>query len=721
MNTTIKSATPLLLGLMSSQVITPLATAAEPASAPVLEEITVTARRQSENLQAVPIAVTAMSAADLKQIGAADLGDLQNLVPNLTLHEGDAANAVVYLRGVGQVDSLAFADPGVGIYMDDVYLGRAQGAFLDIYDVERIEVLRGPQGTLYGRNTIGGAIKYVSRKPGQEFGGELSVTAGNYDRLDVKAGIEGALIENTLSAKASFASLQREGYADNTFTGDDDGDKATLAGRLGLLWEPSDTVTVGLSLDHSRNDADSSRTPVRATPVFGIPTNSDPFKIQADFNDKNDLETNGIALTIDWMLSDALTLKSITAARTMDYTAHLDLDATQLPIFGVFVDQDQEQFSQELQLSFDAGGALSGIVGLYYFDEEDVTESGIFGPVIEFISNSENDQSTQSYALYGELNYQLSAQLNLTAGLRYTREDKAFKRIQEFYGPDQTFPPQLGTGFVATDIDEDETWSMATPKFGLNYQLNDDAMVYASAAKGFKSGGFDGRSNDEFGAQPYDEETLWAYEAGLKSTWLERRLLLNTAVFFNQYDDLQLSSFTADEQGTFQALFTNAGEAETYGAELELSALLSQQLTLDINLAYLHAQYKEYIGPNGEDIADEREMVNSPEWTGRVGLRYDWPMASGARWSLGTDVSYRDKTYPTVSSSEVLAQDSYTLWNANLQYVSANGQWEVLVSGKNLGDEEYITHGFDLSDSLFYQLAYYGAPRTGSIELSYNF
>ena len=208
---------------------------------------------------------------------------------------------------------------------------------------------------------------------------------------------------------------------------------------------------------------------------------------------------------------------------------------------------------------------------------------------------------------------------------------------------------------------------------------------------------------------------------GLKSQLLEQRLQINTAVFFNDYQDLQLSSFTAAEDGTFQALFTNAAEAETYGVELELTALLTEGLSAELTLAYLHAEYKEYIGPDGDDISADREMVNSPEWSGRLALRYDWPLASGARVSLGADVSYRDKVYPTVSSSEILAQDSYSLWNAQLQFVSADQHWEFLLSGKNLTDEEYVTHGFDLSDSLTYQLAYYGAPQTASAAVIYRF
>lgn len=695
---------------------------AQTSSPPVLEEVSVTARRTSESLQDVPVSVTAVSADRLSQLGALDIGDIQNLVPNLVLHEGDAANAVAYIRGVGQVDSLAFADPGVGIYLDDVYLGRAQGAFLDLIDVERVEVLRGPQGTLYGRNTIGGAIKYVTKRPDGEFTGDVTLRAGNYDRRDVSASIGGTLVDDRLFAKASVARLERDGFSTNAATGEDDGDQETVAARLSLLLQASDTVDVSLDLDSTRAGGDFSRTPARATPVFGVaPASEDPFVIAADFNDVNELDTSGAALTVNWSMSEALLFKSITASRAMDYETHLDLDATALPFFGIFVDQAQEQFSQEFQLNYQGFGNWSAVGGLYYFHEEDVTESGVWGPAIAFISNSENDQTTDSYAAYGELEYRPTEKLSWVAGIRYTYETKEFKRIQEFFGLDASLPPELGTGARTTDIDVDDSWSNVTPKLGVDYQLNDDSMIYASISKGFKSGGFDGRSNDAFGATPYNEETLWAYEFGWKATLLDQRVQLNTAVFLNDYDDLQLSSFTADDQGNFQALFTNAGRATTAGLELEMSALLAGGVVLDVTAAYLDAEYDEFIGPNGQNVASQRELVNSPELTGRIALRKRWDLSGGGQLSANADWSYRDETYPTVSSSEVLRQDSYSLWNASLRYTSASERWDLTLSGRNLGDERFITQGFDLSDSLGYELAYYGAPRTGMLTLDYRF
>ncbi len=685
-----------------------------------LEEIVVTARRSEERLQDAPVAVTALSADMLERLGAANLGDLQAAVPNLTLHEGDASNAVVYIRGVGQIDSLAFADPGVGIYVDDVYLGRAQGAFLDVFDVERIEVLRGPQGTLYGRNTIGGAVKFVSKQPDDRTAASLEVTGGSYDRLDVKASLRGALIPEKLAASAAVAYLSRDGYATNSVDGKDDGDKDTFAWRLALHGTPSEVLSVTLSVDGSDDTPDTSRTPARATAVFGTAASRTPLKVDADFNDLNKLKVRGAAANIGYDVNDALTLKSITAYRTMDYDTHLDLDATNAAIFGVYVDEAQKQFSQEFQANV-RSDRFDGVFGLYYFREHDETLSGLYGPVISLVTASLNDQTNKSYAAYGQGSYHLTDALSLTAGLRYTYEKKDFRRTQEFLAPAAPVPTRMGGGLLITNVDTDGDWSSLSPKVGVDYKINDDVMAYASAARGFKSGGFDGRSNDATQAVPYDPETMWSYEAGLKSTLWDGRATLNLAAFYNDYKDLQLSSFVADAKGSFAALFTNAGAATTRGLEVEANARVSREVTLTGTIALMSAKYDEYIGPGGKDIAALRTPVNSPKTSYRLGLNWRHPVFDAGDLVFDADAEYRSKTYPTVSSSEILAQKGYTLLNAQVAFETADDHWTAQMGVRNLLDKRYITHGFDLSDSMGYQLAYYGAPRTWSFSLKYRY
>lgn len=675
-------------------------------------DIIVTAQRRDQRLQDVPLAVTALAESTLQNMQATDIGDIEGAVPNLVLHEGDASNAVVYVRGIGQVDSLAFADPGVGIYVDDVYLGRAQGAFLSVYDVDRIEVLRGPQGTLYGRNTIGGAVKFVTSPFTNELSYRAEASYGSYNALELRGGIGGALIDDVLLARVAGSFSRRDGYSDNAFDGEDDGDQRQFAGRIGFELRPSNDVRLQLNIDGSRDRPDHSRTPARATNVFGLfpPTTDAPFQVNANFNNRNDLDTFGMSFRAQWDISDDLSLTSITAYREMRYDAELDLDATPGSIFGVFVDEEQNQFSQELQLNY-TGDRLDVVAGLFYFDEEDQTISGLFGPDIALVTNSLNDQHNRSGAIFAQASYDVTDRLSLTAGLRYTYEHKDFVRTQQFFAATTPFPVPATGGLLVTDIDTDENWDSFSPKFGIDFEATDDILLYASISRGFKSGGFDGRANDANGAAPYDPETLWAYEAGIKTSWMDRRLIANAAFFWNDYTNLQLSSFTADGMGNFSALFTNAGAATIRGAEFEILARPIPPLTFNLTLGYLDAHYDEYIGPGGIDISSQRELVNAPRWSGRLGATYVADLGSSGELTFGADATYRSKVYPTVSSSEILAQDGYILVDAFVRWSDANEQFYAQFGIRNLTDQRYIEQGFDLSDSLGYQLAYFGAPR----------
>lgn len=674
-------------------------------------DIVVTAQRRKERLQDVPLAVTALSSDSLRNLQASDIGDIQGAVPNLTLHEGDASNAVIYIRGVGQIDSLAFADPGVGVYVDDVYLGRAQGAFLSVYDVDRVEVLRGPQGTLYGRNTIGGAVKFVSTPLSNALTYGAEATGGSYGTLELKGSVGGALVEDTLLAKAAVSFVRREGYGGNAFNGKDDGDKREIAGRLAFEYRPSSDLRLRLNIDGSRARPDTSRTPARATAVFGYPaTTSAPFRVDANFNDVNHLDTFGASLTAEWDLSRIFTLRSITAYRKMRFKADLDLDATPDSIFGVYDDEKQHQLSQELQLVV-TSDRFQGVAGLFYFNEHDDTFSGLYGPAIALVTGSLNVQRNRSAAAYGQGTYKVTDRLSLTAGLRYTHESKNFLRTQKYFAASTTLPVPYDQGPFATYIDTAKSWNSLTPKVGLDYKVSGAVLAYASISRGFKSGGFDGRANDTAAARPYDPETLWAYEAGLKTQFLDRRVTLNAALFWNDYKNLQLSSFTATSTGAFTALFTNAGAATMRGAEFELVARPSKPLTLNLTLSYLDAHYDRYIGPGGVDISHQRELVNAPKWSGRAGATYEVDLGSGGNLTLGGDANYRSKTYPTVSSSEILAQHGYVLVDAFARWADAGNHFYVQFGVKNLTDKRYKEQGFDLSDSLGYQLAYYGAPR----------
>lgn len=708
-----------------------------------IEVIEVTATHRTENLQQVPIAITALSSDELQDMHIEDLGDLQSHVPNLSLHVGDASNAVVYLRGVGQIDSISFNDPGVGVYLDDVYLGRVQGSFLDVIDPQQIEVLRGPQGTLYGRNTIGGAVKFTSAMPGDYTEGYADVTLGNYGLRSLKAGLTGALVENVLSARVAVAGTTRDGYADNLFDGGEDYDKKSQAYRLSFLYRPAEDWTAYLVIDGSENDPDRSRTPHRETAIYSLseggfrePTD-DPFTVNANYNDLESLDTSGVALTLTYQAGDH-TFKSISARRDMSYRTHLDLDGTPDSSFGIYNFEEQEQFSQEFQWLF-ANDTVSVVSGLYYFNEDDWSFGGAVAP--EFfvplgggvyfpfpvVNAGERVQEVTSKALFSNATFAIYERLNVTVGARLTQEEKHMvNRGEEFAYTGITTAEEMeaafgtGVGYGETGFVAEQDWTEFSPKVAVDYQWSDRTMVYASASKGFKSGGFNGKLTSF--PQPFEPEELWSYEVGSKSILADNNVRLNLAAFYNDYENFQLSRFSIDQDtGAFLSLFENAGKATIYGAEMELQAVLSEQLTFDMNAAYLGGGYDELIGDFEQEVSDQRELVNAPKWSGRIGATYWFDGFEQGDVSFQVGLSYRSKTYLTVSSSEVLAQDGYSLLDASLRYETADGRWQASLFGKNLTDKEYREHAFDLSASPGVQLGYYGAPRTVGINIRYNF
>lgn len=703
-------------------------------------EIIVTARRQAERLQDVPSAVTAFSSETLYRNQTQTLGDLQAYVPNLSIHVGDASNAVIYLRGIGQIDSISFNDPGVGVYLDDVYLGRVQGSFLEVVDPQQIEVLRGPQGTLYGRNTIGGAVKFTSEKPSATPEGYIEGAIGSYDERRLRARLSGPLGSDQLLGSIALAASSRDGYTTNLNDGQSDGDKALIAGRATLLYQPTDRFSANLTIDASQNHPDRSRTPHRETPIYSVntgamrPVIADPYTVDVTYNDLERLDTSGVALTLTYD-SGPFTFKSISAYRAMEYRTHLDLDASPDESFGIYDFETQNQTSQELQVLYH-GDRLSAVGGLFYFQENDTTFGGAVAPdffldlgfFLPFPLNLAGLRvsDNESIAAYGQIDYALTDRASLTVGLRYTHESKSTDNRGEYFVPAVTPTAEdmervfgQGVGYGASGYQAEKSWDSFTPRIALNYKVSDDVLAYVSAAQGFKSGGFNGRITTA--AQGFDPETLWSYEAGLKSDLFDGRARLNLAAFFQDYTDLQLSRFAADPiTHDFTAVFDNAGGAEFYGLEAEFSSQISERLRFDGNLAYLHSEYTEYID-GGVDISDQRKLVNAPEWSGRAGLTYDLPLGGLGDLTLSGGAAYRSKTYLTVSSSEILAQDPYWLVDASVLFTPRDTNWTILLSGKNLGDEAYMEHGFDLSASPGVQLGYYGAPRTVTLDVRYRF
>jgi iron complex outermembrane recepter protein len=737
------------IGVAQAQDVAEASTA-EQAQESLPGDIVVTARRRAESLQDVPIAISAFGAEALSNLQADQLSGIQYATPNLYLDQGDAGNAVIYIRGVGQNDSLAFADPGVGVYVDDVFIARSQAAFLEIFDVERIEVLRGPQGTLYGRNTIGGAIKFVSTRPTSELSGYFEGGIGNFGFVTAKGRVSGPIAGDTLKGKVAFAYTRRNGYAQNDFTGQDDGDVQTIAGRASLLFEPTPDLEFLLSGDVRIDRPDTSRSPVRETPITGFangglvtfPAATDPYRVETNANGLNDQTGYGFALTTRWRASDRLTLESITAYRHFDFDLNLDTDGSPLPILDILLLQRQKQFSQELRLTYQEPAGFSVTGGLYYFHDDDTTFSGVdngaatlFGfPVTIFgfptSSLAETRQTTDSYAVFADATYDLTPRLSVSAGARYTWENRRSGRLFEnFFDPAvstiRATPPFLaGAGIAGTPISGSASFEAFTPRASVSFKAADDVLVYASASRGFKSGGFDGRANTDFGFRPFRPEYVWSYEGGAKTSWMDGRLTLNAAIFYNDYTDVQVTSFGSDPvTGVFVSQFTNAASARTYGAELELAARPDSRLTITGSLGLLDAAYRRFDILEGGVVTDasDRRVVNAPDFNASIGATWRAPVTNSLALTLHADAAYRSEVATEITDSPVLRQPGYERINAFAAIGAIDDSWQLRAGVENLTDRAIRVQGFNLAEFPGVQLGFYSAPATYDLRLIVRF
>ncbi|GEQ99134.1 TonB-dependent receptor [Iodidimonas gelatinilytica] len=721
----------------------------------VLEEIIVTARRRSETLQDVPGAVSAFSDTLIGDLQADDISGLQYAVPNLYLEEGDASNAVIFLRGVGQNDSLAFVESGVAVYVDDVFISRTQAAFLDLFDVERVEVLRGPQGTLYGRNSPGGAIKFISTAPPDEFEADFEIGGGRFEFLTLKGRVGGPIIQDKLHAKLAVALTNHDGINRNSFTGRRDGDTESFAWRGALTFAPSDDLALTLTADGKLDRPDTSKSPIRETPLLAfpdaftapdvpviLPPNDDPFVVDTNANGLNDLTSFGFTLKADWQISQDWSLESISAYREMDFDLVLDTDGSPLPVLDISLFQDQWQVSQELRASYDNGKGFTFTGGVFYFHDSDLTLSGFdaqagalpaFGlPLALFSPNSQladTDQRTDSIAVFGQSTIDLTDTLSLELGLRYTYDEKSSRRRFELFAPDirvaQDFPPFLaGFGTPLNTISGKEDWDALTPKIALSYAPRDTLLYYASVSRGFKSGGFDGRGSTEFEFQPFSPEKVWTFEGGVKSSWLDNRLAVNGTYFYSRYRDLQVTSFGRDaETGFFQSLFSNAAAARIQGVEFELAARPIDRLSINATVGFMDAEYKEFITlVNGvpEDVSD-RDLINSPKWNASLGATWEQPVGNGLLGVFHVDAAYRGDVANEITDSPILRQDEYILLNAFISVKSDDAGWELRAGGKNITGREIRVQGFNLAEFPGVETAFFSNRRSWDLRLFYHF
>jgi len=768
-------------------ILPALAALAAPAGAQI-EEVIVTAQRREQSLQDTPVSVTAFTATALEARLMDNLADLTRFVPNLELNNGRAdgggSNAAIFIRGVGQADFIFPTDPGVGVYLDGVYLGRTLGGMMDLVDLQRLEVLRGPQGTLYGKNTIAGAINLVTARPSGRFGGVAGVTGGRFDRIDGSLSVDFPLIEDRLNGKISFSSRNRDGFGESLIDGREFDDIDRRALRAVFDWKAADTVDVLFSADYSTWDQNGAMSSLErvfpsangfrellfntiAAPFLAARMGLAPGAvfderwISQDFDQtfatgpvRDEGDVWGVSATVDWEIRDKLRLKSITSWREMDLHFGSDLDNTPFDFAQTDQRQDQNQLAQELQLSGLAlNDRLDWLAGVYFFRERGQDENfvqfgdgmldalaafpGPFIPLVPGVAcppppgvplpcaggagNPVNllldtnlipitKIDTNSYSIYGHAILDITQRLSLSAGARFTYEDKRWFIT--------SFRPTSGA-FAVPPSELQEHWGAFTPKLGAEYALTDELMIYGQVSRGFKSGGWNPRMFVADFLDSYDPEYLTSHEFGFKSQWFDRRLTVNAAFFLYDYEDLQLSAFVPNPDPTLVILTTdNAGEVDIEGFELEIAARPTEHLDVQIGVGYQTNEYKQLDATVPWSI--DNVLPDAPKWTVSAGVQYRLPLADLGYLVPRLDASYKSRTHKDPFNSEDIVQGDLILLNLQLGFQSLDEKWQLTAFATNVTDEEYITRGLHFSDFGFTN-HYPGRPREWGVTASYRF
>ena len=666
-----------------------------------LEEIIVTAERREADIQDTPVAVTALTAVTLDNLQVTNTLELDRTVPNLSVRELSANPSTfnISLRGnTESVGGLSVSESNVGVYVDGIYRGRLAGANLTFNDIERIEVLRGPQGTLYGRNTIAGAIKIVSRKPGDESWVDVSGGYGDWEHTEFKGSIGGPIIDDTWAASFSMLYMENQGYKFNRAIGEDVGAMENVAGRVILNYLGSDTLDMTLTAFVASDDNDGF-IPTSATYGGSPPTTSQAvfatgniYTSQSTTPSQGKTDQWSITLNISYD-AGAFEFRSITGYMDLedlfraDFTGGVEFAPG---VYGAGFDRtalaNHDQFTQEFQLlGTTAGERLDWLAGLFYFTEAgDQVINDKFGtfPLLP----TTFDLKTDSYAVFGQLSYQWNSKVSVVGGLRYTQDSKSMDAtIQDGLF---VFPVTL----AAVSLDED--FSSISPKLGVDVQVNDDTLAYAYVAHGFKGGGFNGLAvgNPQILASPYNEETVWTLEGGIKTDLLDNRLRINAAVFYNQYDDIQMTAII--DVASFSFAEQNVGKATVLGLEIEASARLSEGLRVFGNVGFMTDRYDRLDPLSSAAQNNAADLPSTPAATGMVGFSYEQPIsASGAHLKLkiGADIGYVGDHFGEVTNSVLI--EAYSQLNAYVAIGANDDRWQLRLAGKNVTDEQDLVFG----------------------------
>ena len=727
------------------------------ANAAQLEEVIVTAQKRAESLQDVPISVAAVSGDKIRDAGIMTIGDLSAYVPNFTMTES-AVGSVVFIRGIGSGINQGF-EQSVGMFVDGIYLGRSQQFRAPFLDVAMVEVLKGPQGTLFGKNTIAGAVNITTMKPGQEFEGEVSAMyEPEYNTQEYTAILSGPLTDN-LGARLALRKSVSDGYMENVINGNDEADRDEQIARLTLAWTPTSDLEVIAKLETGSFDVEGRVNQVATADgefqganlgdaiadLFGPVEDGkiNQKKASRGFRpEATETEYDLASLTINYDIGEH-TLTSVTGYSTYEFQEWTDADFTALALLDVGYDQEFDQFSQELRITSPLGQTIEYIAGLYYQSSElsnltqiptNLAEAGIGAPPFSVVRLF--DQDSETFAAFAQGTWNISDTLRLTAGLRFSREEKDID--QSLYTADfltLTANPALAPvaggvlGAFEHAYSESRSEDHVSPSLNLQYDVSDEIMVYASVSQGFKGGGFnEAESSGDIGQFEYEDEEANSLELGGKMTLLDGAAELNGALFYTEYDDRQVSAF----EGT-NFVVGNAAASTTQGLELDGRWAATDNLTLSASMSYLESEFDDFadaactaeqtrnsVGPCTQDLSGQ-ETEFAPKWSYNISAEYITEVSASMDLRFQVDANYSDDYFFAQDLDTLESQDSYTKINARIGLGGNDGGWEFALIGKNLTDETTLSHGNDIPLFNGAHFSFMDAPRTVAVYGVYRF
>ncbi len=715
----------------AAQAQTATGAAAASGNAPII----VSARRRDETLIEVPLSISTFSGEQLEQAGTLDITEIADSIPNVTLEVSRGTNTTLttFIRGVGQQDPVAGFENGVGLYVDDVYFNRPQAAVLDVFNVERIEVLRGPQGTLYGRNTIGGAVKFITRRLEDSPTGEARFNVGTYGQLDGVASVALPIGQSGFYVGGAGALLTRNGFGENLNLGIDNYDKDVAAARGTIEYAPNSDIFVRISGDYT-DDRSNPRQGYRLIPgqLSGTPVLDSEFDSLAGLQSPSQrVEAWGVSMTAEFQVSDYIRLRNILAYRDDESSTPIDFDSLPAADLDVPAIYTNDQFSEEFQIAYD-DGRLAGLLGFYYLDANASTNFDVIldttaATLPGLTAKTFGDVATETWSIFGDFTFDITEQWSVSVGGRYTHDRRDSQVLRETYifGPTPEFGgnnPFLTLLATTSDFDDSATFKEFTPRASISFRPTPDHNIYASYSRGFKGGGFDPRGQtsaapdldgdgdidaaDIYDFMSFDPEIVDSYEIGYHGALADGAVTVSLAAFYADYSDIQIpgsAGFDTDGDGTndtFIGITSNAGAATIWGVEFEGQARLGRDMLamgdragFNWSVGYINAEYDEFIDAFGVDVADQRVFQNTPEWTLSGTANYSIP-AFGGDLNFLTTLSYRSETSQFEVQSP-LDQPGYALWDASLVWTSDDDHWQLGLHAKNITDHRYIVSGYN--------------------------